>query len=250
MAEAADINVEGLRFWLTEPTAIAARFTGEIQPLRADFYAEELDRTPEEVEYFVGRLTVSSWSRPDTVARHGTLRVNPRVAVAVNQDTSRIVALVHGYDEVSSTLPGVLGEAERTAKLKLPVQPFLSKDYLAFSEYIHDKENGYVIPVLVALMLEGVKAGRTASWRPYVEEKALRNHLGRWSMQPNRYSADHPNLHLRGEIEIEEKATFGPDARLAEEETWTAPVLQMRMNIWTLPGLREALETAHKNMPA
>ncbi len=124
MASAPPINVEGLRYKVTDPFVLADQSDTQIQPQRHSFYRDVLqpNRSDLAINDFVGRLTTAGFVNPQLNAREGTKRVHPKAAAAYDE-AGKMVALMHGYDEVSSSLSEVIVDAERAAKLYLPTPP-------------------------------------------------------------------------------------------------------------------------------
>ena len=247
MASALPIDVEGLRFRVA-PTKDFAGQLGKIQSFRFNFYHEVFGhRDDTAIRHFVGRLTRPAWIDPQVNAREGTRRLNPQAAVAYDKK-GRIAALMHGYDEVSSSRPGVVGSFERTAKLYVPTPRLAAAHYRAFSEFVHDGEHGSVMPVLGALLLEGVSEGRTVSWHPYLEEEQLKRELETWEMRPERYPEDYSNPELQDEVRRELVNTFGEKVEPASQETWTQRAGIVSLNLLSIPDMPEALNAAYDSM--
>lgn len=241
--EKSDIN--NLRFERTHPAKLADRFA-EIQALRRRFYQREFATRPDEqVDHYVGRLTVAKWSDPNTAVGNtaitGQRRNNPQVVAAFDTETDRLAGFMYAAENVSSKyerrlsgrVPNVVASAvgtlERAQKLRQ------DRYYVWSSEYVHDNDHPGLIPVLGALMVEGFDTSRPGTWYPWDEQTALKETLTSWG-----YAWDEGDP---------SSADFGLNSSPTKQERWVVPQLAIaEMAIREMPGMTEALELAHANM--
>jgi hypothetical protein len=245
MPQTYDVSAEGLRFVRVHPYAIANRFT-DIQDLRRQHYGEVFThRSPQEVDHFVGRLSVASWSNPNAgigvTARHGQRRSDPRVVAAFDERSGDLKGFMYAALNVSSRLEPFMsitadiGERERARKIEN------GRFYLWSNEYVHDPDYAHVVPVLAALSLEAYDKELGGKWYPWIEEAVLRNNLRTWGYCPNG---------LRPE-QLQGEQGFGAGSIAAEQEPWTVESIDYACNrILKLPGAAQAVEEAHQSLAA
>lgn len=245
MSSPAEFDTSKLRFARTHPAELADRFP-EIQALRQNFYRREFASRPEEqVNHYVGRLTVAKWSNPNSAVGNtavtGQRRNNPQVVAAFDIQTDELVGFTYAAENVSSkyerwlsrhvpsVIAGAVGAFERAQKLRQ------NRYYVWGSEYVHNNEHPGLVPILGALMVEGFDTSLPGTWYPWDEQADLKETLTSWG-----YVWD------KGEPSIED---FGPDSESTKQERWFVPRLAIaEMAIHEMPGIVEALELARANM--
>ncbi len=243
----ANFEVDGLRFINVPPADLAERFP-EIQDFRLSNYSRLIDRPPEQIEHFVGRLTVEFWSDPNLavgkVARSAQRRFNPRVVMALDDQTDEIAGYTYMAGNVSSKIEKLLRKlhtpdkiatysGNRERKFKMERSMF----YAWGNEYVTDGRAG-LPTVLAAINIGNYPEFIRGTWFPWDEEEELKGNLNVWGYR------------REGEPEdLEGDKGFGEGSDPTHQEIWKSRTLAtVRENILAIAGARTAIDQAKRSL--
>jgi hypothetical protein len=242
MAEAtSDFDIEGLHFAQGRPSRLLTRNEPDgfscwwrIGDLRNANYKQVFsDRTDEEIDHFVKSLSVYSWSDPNKALGKG-LRTRqrytkPRVVAAFDENES-LVGYAYGANNASSSRPGIVGAAERAAKLHVPHPRFESKRYFWLREIVPvDSERAGLVRILGGLLIQSCEPSQPVTCYPWAEETALQSTLSEWGMQ---WDGGEP----------ETLYPFGENNEPTEQTRWVgSSAEEVLRNIVSRPGTAEAM---------
>ncbi len=184
MAGSVPASVTELKFEIARPSDLSARRWDEIQELRRAYYARVFDqRTDGELDYFLGQTTIESWDDPNNSALRGRY-ARARVVAAYDRRDG-LVAYGYSADNASSTRPSVFGEAEKFAKLHVPISRFQEKRYQWIREMVHDdKERPYLHAAIGAALISASLPTQPVTQYLYEEETDQRQVLQEWGFIP------------------------------------------------------------------
>jgi hypothetical protein len=225
VAENSPIDLSNVRFERKHPQEFED-FFAEIIDLRLEHYKSVfLERSPEELRHFVGRLTLEKWNDPNagvgTTARSGQRRFNPQTTVAFDTETEEILGYSYAAENVSSKWETRLNKLHVPQKIAAPVGAFerewkVSHDeqYVWMSEAVLGANQAKLIYPLMVSTLDFYDQQLHGSWFPWDKEKLLKMNLGRVGYKPLKGAA--PSV-------VDGEANFGSGAEDTSEELWVVP---------------------------
>ena len=122
-----------LSYEITPPKRVGKQDLNAIQHLRAEYYGRNLRLPSEATQSFIGRI-LESWDDPNLAPGHSR-RARPRVILARDRTTQEVAGYAYVADDASSSRK-IVGEAEKLAKLYVPVEKLIGARYLWFREII------------------------------------------------------------------------------------------------------------------
>lgn len=244
-------NLDGFRFETLQPRDIAHRFD-EIQDLRLDHYEKVFEgrRSDAEIAHFVGRQTLSTWTKPDSAvgrtAAIGQSRPGAAVTVAFSDRSNDIWGYMYAAENVSSAKERLLtklhapkdfrekvGERERARHMKE------GKVWVWGNEYVHDPRVPELAPVLAAICLSQFGQALKGTWYPWGEELDLHDNLRQWGYvrdgskpQPQKGNA---GFGIGSNPPYQTRMVLLPNIAVAQTK------------IRQIPGARDAIDLAERN---